>query len=52
MNEDKDKVKLQEWFMIACIIFVLYSCPDVDFNTPKQMASVLSSYFNKFVVKL
>jgi len=38
--------------MIACIILVLYTCPDVGFNKPKQMASVLSSCFNKIVVEI
>jgi len=37
--------------MVACIIFVLYTCPDVGSNTRKQMASLLSSRFNKIVVK-
>jgi len=37
--------------MIACIILLLYTCPDVGFNTPKQMASTLSSCFNKIVVE-
>jgi hypothetical protein len=38
--------------MIACILFVLCACPDVDFNKPKQMVSMLSSCFNKVVVKV
>jgi len=38
--------------MIACIILVLYTCPVVGFNTPKQMTSVLSSCFNKIIVEV
>lgn len=38
--------------MIACVIFVRYTCPDVGFNTLKQMAAMLSSRFNKIVVEV
>jgi hypothetical protein len=38
--------------MFACVTFIFYTCLDVDFNRPKQMASMLSSCFSKIAVEI
>jgi len=38
--------------MFACITFICHTCPDVDFNKPKQVASMLSSCFSKIAVEI